>query len=107
VGAHSAGQKVRAPGRHRWINRTLEVLTVLGIVLGAFYAGWMSFTPASAPPGSVLNPPVHAAVPSRPAERPVPPVPAALLSGDITTPPVTPTKKATVTTPTRTGRSRS
>jgi len=103
VGAHNAGKRVRAPGRYRWLNRTLEAVVVLGIIAIAAYAGWVSFTPASAPPGSVLNAPVHAAVPSRPAERGVLPVPAALLSGATTTP----TEKAPMTTSTRTARGRS
>jgi hypothetical protein len=99
VGAHNAGKRVRAPGRHRWINRTLEALVVVGIIAIAAYAGWVSFIPASAPPGSILNAPVQTVAPSRPAERPVPPVDAALLSE--TTPP-TPQKKAPMTKPTRT-----
>ena len=102
MGAHSAGRRVRAPGRHHRINQVLEVLVVLGLVAAATFAGWTSFTPAAAPPGSVLNQPVHEAVPSRPPDRPVPPVPAALLSSDTPTP--TPAKKAPVTKPTRTAR---
>jgi hypothetical protein len=103
VGNHNAGKRVRAPGRFRWLNRALETLVVLGITALAAYAGWISYTPASAPPGSVLNQPVHPAVPSRPAERGVPPVPAGLLSGAT----ATPTEKAPMTTPTRTARGRS
>jgi len=102
VGNHSAGRKVRAPGRHRLLNRAFEALVILSIVAIAAYAGWISFTPTSAP-GSVLNPPVHAGIPSRPAERGVPPVPAALLSGAT----ATPTEKAPMTPSTRTAHGRS
>jgi hypothetical protein len=100
---HNAGKRVRAPGRFRWLNRAFETLVVLGIIAIAAYAGWVSYTPASAPPGSVLNAPVHPAVPSRPAGRPVPPVDARLLSGAT----ATPTEKAPMTTSTRTAHGRS
>jgi len=95
MGAHSAGKRVRAPGRHHRINQALETVTVLGILAIVMATGWATTEPVAAP-ASVLNPPVVAAVPSRPAERGVPPVPAALLSHDTTTPAV-PNPKATVT----------
>jgi hypothetical protein len=107
VGNHSAGKRVRAPGRHRWLNRALETLIVLSIIGIAAYAGWISYTPASAPPGSVLNAPhpAPALLPAEPTEHGVPPVPAALLSGDTTTPLPTPPKKAPMTASTRTRHS--
>ena len=74
---HSAGRKVRAPGRHHRRNRAAEALLVVGLLLAAVFAGWVSYQPASGPPGSVLNAPVAVAPPSRPTERAVPPVAAA------------------------------
>ena len=73
MGAHHAGRKVWALGRWRWLNRTLEALFVIFLVLAAAFAGWVSHEPAPAR-SSVLNPAVVLRLPDRPAEPAVKPV---------------------------------
>lgn len=70
MGAHSAGRRVRAPGRFRRLNLAAEYLFIAALVTAAGYAGWVSFEPPPHSPG--LDP----RTPTEPAEPVDPPVAA-------------------------------
>lgn len=67
MGAHSAGRRVRAPGRFRRLNLAAEYLFITALVGAAGYAGWVSFEPPPTPGPDPTAP----AEPSEPTDPPV------------------------------------
>lgn len=94
MGSHSAGRRVAAPGRWRLLNRILEGLAALLLVITAALAGWYTADVRNPTPDPALTAPyVDKNVKPGPAVPPVPP--ASLSVGTATANPATRTKKRT------------